>query len=180
MMHVFRGAGLAATLPLLTVCASAQQAPTAKETVEVTGRRPAVQNLVDRQSYAIEHDLQGATGSISDVLKNLPSIDIDALGGLSLRGDPNVTILIDGKKSPLLLAAGLMPWSRFQRTPSTALRSLPIPRRSSKPKARAASSTSSPRRRASRGIPALSASIWVMTGGPMPHSRAPRSSVNSA
>lgn len=102
MMHVFRGTGFAATLPFLAVCATAQQAPTAKETVEVAGRRPAVQNLVDRQSYSIEHDLQGATGSISDVLKNLPSIEIDALGGLSLRGDPNVTILIDGKKSPLL------------------------------------------------------------------------------
>lgn len=100
MIHWFRG--VAATLPLVAVCAAAQQAPKVKETVEVAGRRPTVQNLVDRQSYAIEHDLQGATGSISDFLKNLPSIEIDALGGLSLRGDPNVTILIDGKVSPLL------------------------------------------------------------------------------
>lgn len=103
-MRWFRGrlVGFAATLPMLVVCAMAQDAPKAKETVEVSGRRPAVQNLVDRQSYSIEHDLQGATGSISDVLKNLPAIEIDALGGLSLRGDPNVTILIDGKVSPLL------------------------------------------------------------------------------
>ncbi len=99
--------GCAAVLPL--VAATAQQtpsqqaqAPKVRESVEVGGSRPAMQNLADRQSYTISHDLQSAAGSISDVLKNLPSIEIDALGGISLRGDPNVTILIDGKISPLL------------------------------------------------------------------------------
>ncbi len=46
-------------------------------------------------------DLQAQTGSIGDALRNLPSVEVDVQGNVSLRGDPNVTILIDGKPSSL-------------------------------------------------------------------------------
>jgi outer membrane receptor protein involved in Fe transport len=92
--------GCAAVLTFVAAPAAAQEK--SKETVEVSGSRPAVQILSDRQSYSVEHDLQSAGGSLGDVLKNLPSVEVDVLGNVSLRGDPNVTVLIDGKRSALL------------------------------------------------------------------------------
>ena len=56
-------------------------------------------------SYGIANDLQTTTGSISDALRNIPSVEVDLQGNVSLRGDPNVTILVDGKPSGLFKGA---------------------------------------------------------------------------
>ena len=54
---------------------------------------------IDRRSYGVANDLQATTGSIGDALRNIPSVEVDVNGNVALRGDPNVTILIDGKPS---------------------------------------------------------------------------------
>jgi len=69
------------------------------EGVTVTAVRPKEQILLDRRVYAITTDLQAATGVAADILNQIPSVDVDADGNVSLRGDPNVTILVDGKPS---------------------------------------------------------------------------------
>jgi outer membrane receptor protein involved in Fe transport len=61
-----------------------------------------VQVLPDRTVYSLDKNVQSSTSTLSDVLRNLPSVDVDIQGNVSLRGDSNVTILIDGKESPLL------------------------------------------------------------------------------
>ncbi|WP_372782232.1 TonB-dependent receptor domain-containing protein [Phenylobacterium sp.] len=70
------------------------------EAITVTGAAPDTQTSIDRRSYTLGKDLQATTGSIADALRNLPSVDVDVQGNLSVRGDPNVTILVDGKPSP--------------------------------------------------------------------------------
>jgi len=71
------------------------------DTVTVTGGRPDVDtSQIDRKSYTLGKDLQASTGSIADALRNLPSVDVDLQGNLTVRGDGNVTILVDGKPSP--------------------------------------------------------------------------------
>ena len=42
------------------------------------------------------------TGSASDLLQNIPSVQVDIEGNVSLRGDGNVLILINGKTSTLM------------------------------------------------------------------------------
>ena len=70
--------------------------------VVVTGEAAvAVQTSIDRKSYDVTKDLQAQSGAIADALRNLPSVQVDPQGNISLRGDPNVTILIDGKPSSL-------------------------------------------------------------------------------
>jgi outer membrane receptor protein involved in Fe transport len=69
--------------------------------VVVTAQAPAVQTSIDRKSYNVSNDLQAQTGSLADALRNVPSVQVDVQGNLSLRGDPNVTILVDGKPSTL-------------------------------------------------------------------------------
>ncbi|WP_419252215.1 TonB-dependent receptor domain-containing protein [Caulobacter sp. ErkDOM-YI] len=76
-----------------------KSAPTAVEGVVVTSDSTAMRTSIDRRSYSVANDLSARTGSIADALRNVPSVEVDVQGNVSLRGDPNVTILIDGKPS---------------------------------------------------------------------------------
>jgi outer membrane receptor protein involved in Fe transport len=67
--------------------------------VVVTGQSAPVTTSIDRRSYSVAGDLQAQTGSIADALRNIPSVQVDLQGNLSLRGQGNVTILVDGKPS---------------------------------------------------------------------------------
>ncbi|MGZ6038126.1 MAG: TonB-dependent receptor domain-containing protein [Phenylobacterium sp.] len=106
------GGVLAAVLAVSALTAEAQdkssgkpesQAPAKPKTVEgvtVTGAsQNGFRSDIDRKSYGIASDLQATTGSIGDALRNIPSVEVDPQGNVSLRGDPNVTILLDGKPS---------------------------------------------------------------------------------
>lgn len=54
---------------------------------------------LDKKVYSIGNDLMVKGGTVSDVLDNIPSVAVDADGTVSLRGNTNVKILIDGKPS---------------------------------------------------------------------------------
>lgn len=76
------------------------------EAITVTGAsQNGVRTSIDRRSYGIVNDLATTTGSVSDALKNIPSVEVDVQGNVSLRGDANVTILIDGKPSGMFKGA---------------------------------------------------------------------------
>jgi outer membrane receptor protein involved in Fe transport len=98
---------LAVAVPSIAAAQQPPPSPLAKPKprtvgeVVVTGQAPAVQTSIDRKSYSVSGDLQAETGSIADALRKLPSVEVDVQGAVSLRGDPNVTILIDGKASSL-------------------------------------------------------------------------------
>jgi len=97
---------------LMAAVAQAESVPptapaTEAEHVVVTANRLAVQNLIDRKVYSIAADLQSLTGSVSDVLSQIPSVQLDVDGNISLRGDSNVTILIDGRPSAQLQGSSL-------------------------------------------------------------------------
>lgn len=57
---------------------------------------------VDKKVFNVEKDINSQSGSVTDVLKNVPSVTIDSDGRISLRGSGNVKILINGKPSGLL------------------------------------------------------------------------------
>ncbi|MFM7565894.1 MAG: TonB-dependent receptor domain-containing protein [Flavobacteriales bacterium] len=56
---------------------------------------------IDKKVYNVGQDLTVRGGTANDVLKNLPSIDLDQDGRILLRGEGSVNILIDGKPSSL-------------------------------------------------------------------------------
>ncbi len=70
------------------------------------GRQSDVRTSIDSTSYSLAEDLQAKTGSLADALRNIPSVDVDPQGNVSLRGDSNVTILIDGRPSGMLSGDG--------------------------------------------------------------------------
>ena len=82
------------------------EAPTEVQSVTVTARGSDVRSSVDRLSYSVAGDLQAATGSMADALRNVPGVEVDPQGNVSLRGDSNVTILIDGRPSTLFRGEG--------------------------------------------------------------------------
>ena len=69
------------------------------EEVVVQGRASDVRTSIDSVSYSLADDLQAATGSLAEALRNIPSVEVDPDGNVSLRGDANVTILVDGRPS---------------------------------------------------------------------------------
>jgi len=85
--------------PAQSAPAKPSDAPTAVEGVVIRSDSTAMRTDIDRRSYSVANDLSAKTGSISDALRNIPSVEVDVQGNVSLRGDSNVTILIDGKPS---------------------------------------------------------------------------------
>ena len=91
---------LAALLCGASTTAFAQTAPPpAVEAVVVTGAAAEVTTSIDRRSYSLGKDISASSGSIADALRSVPAVSVDMQGTLSLRGDTNVTILVDGKPS---------------------------------------------------------------------------------
>lgn len=61
---------------------------------------------IDKKIYNVADDISVKGGTVNDVLNNIPSIEVDQEGNISLRGDGNVTVLIDGRPSGLVLGDG--------------------------------------------------------------------------
>jgi outer membrane receptor protein involved in Fe transport len=69
--------------------------------VEVIGKTPQVRFDADKKVFSVDQNLSAAGGSASDILKNIPSVDVDTQGNISLRNNSNVEVMIDGKASGL-------------------------------------------------------------------------------
>ncbi|MDA8587563.1 TonB-dependent receptor [Flavobacteriaceae bacterium] len=70
--------------------------------VEVIGEKTEIEIKLDKTVYNIGKDLTLKGSSVSDVLDNLPSVEVDIEGNVSLRGNESVRILINGKPSGLV------------------------------------------------------------------------------
>ncbi|MBN2621498.1 carboxypeptidase regulatory-like domain-containing protein, partial [candidate division WOR-3 bacterium] len=81
------------------------------EGTEVVGERPALTYEIDKKVVNVSRQTTVTSGSAIDVLENVPSVNVDIEGNVSLRGSENFTVLIDGR--PTIL------------DPSDALRQIP-------------------------------------------------------
>nr|WP_321224115.1 TonB-dependent receptor [uncultured Psychroserpens sp.] len=74
----------------------------ALDAVEVIAEKTTVEIKLDKKIYNVGRDLTVRGGTVSDVLDNVPSVSVDVEGNVALRGNENVTILINGKPSGLV------------------------------------------------------------------------------
>ena len=86
--------------------------------IVVIAEKSTVDIRLDKKIYNVGKDMTVKGGTASDVLDNVPSVDVDAEGTVSLRGSENVRILIDGKPSALV---GLSGTDALRQLPSDAI-----------------------------------------------------------
>ncbi len=93
-------------------------------TIVVEGQKHNVETKIDRKIYSIPEDAQGTVGTLSDILSVIPSVDVDPDGILSLRGDTNVLVLIDGK--PATQLQGSKAGDNLQSIPASEIERIEI------------------------------------------------------
>lgn len=104
----------AAACTLLSSAAMTQQAkdsvpskpPARKElaTVTVTGKKPLIEQKIDRTVVNVEALVSNAGTTALDVLENAPGVTVDKDGNISLKGKDGVIVLVDGRPTQLSAA----------------------------------------------------------------------------
>ena len=69
--------------------------------VEVTGIRSQMKFEIDKKVFNVDQAIASTGGSASDILQNIPSVEVDTEGTVSLRGSESVTVWINGKAQGL-------------------------------------------------------------------------------
>jgi iron complex outermembrane receptor protein len=69
--------------------------------VEVIGEKAVFEQQLDKKVFNVDKNITSTGGTVTDALQNIPSVNVDVDGNVSMRGSGNVTILIDGKPSGL-------------------------------------------------------------------------------
>ena len=69
--------------------------------VEVTGIRSQMKFEIDKKVFNVDQAIAATGGSASEVLQNIPSVEVDTEGTVSLRGSESVTVWINGKAQGL-------------------------------------------------------------------------------
>jgi iron complex outermembrane recepter protein len=92
----------------------------ALDAVTVIAEVSTIQQKVDRKVITIGKDL-AATGTASEIMVAIPSVSIDAqTGDISMRGNSNVRVMVDGKWSNIPTAQLL------KQLPSTSIKSIEL------------------------------------------------------
>jgi len=69
--------------------------------VEVIGQGSQMKFDIDKKVFTVDQNIASAGGSATEVLQNIPSVDVDNEGNVSLRNNANVEVWINGKPSGL-------------------------------------------------------------------------------
>ena len=98
-INLFPGEGGGIEQDLGTIALSVSSVQMAE--VDVIREVPQFIQTIDKKIFFVDQSLTVTGGTASDALKKIPSVDVDIDGNISLRGDQNVNVLIDGKPSGL-------------------------------------------------------------------------------
>jgi len=93
------------------------------EEVTVVSETTQLDVRLDKKIYTLGKDLTVAGGTVTEALENVPSVNVDIEGGISLRGNENVRILINGKPSAL---AGFGNTDVLQQLPADAIEKVEV------------------------------------------------------
>lgn len=89
-------------------------------TVEITTNQAVFETKIDKKVFNADENLTSKGGTGLDLMRQIPTITVDENNNILLRGDANVTILIDGRP-------GSMPASQLLRQiPASAIEKVEI------------------------------------------------------
>ena len=89
--------------------------------ITVIGETSTIVQKIDRKVINVGKDLTSAGTTASELLNNVPSVNVDSqTGGISLRGNENVRVLVDGKPTNISAAQLL------KQIPSTSIKQVEL------------------------------------------------------
>jgi len=98
-----------------------EEESTGLDEVTIVADVSTIQQKVDRKVITIGKDLQTAGATASEIMNNLPSVSVDQQSGsISLRGNQNVRVMVDGKLSNIPAEQLL------KQIPSTSIKSIEL------------------------------------------------------
>ncbi|WP_183576442.1 TonB-dependent receptor domain-containing protein [Mucilaginibacter sp. X5P1] len=96
---------------------------TSLKEVVVTGKKAALQNIDGKKVFSVNQSLVSKGGNAADLLQNVPTLQIDGNGNVSLRGSTGVKVLVDGK--PSVIANGDIT-QILQSIPASSIESIEV------------------------------------------------------
>lgn len=90
------------------------------EGVEVIAERSTIEQKIDRRVINVGRDLTTAGATASEIMNNIPSVNVDQDGKISLRGNQNVRVLIDGRPT------NMDPAQLLKQIPSTSIKKIEL------------------------------------------------------
>ncbi|WP_264534992.1 TonB-dependent receptor domain-containing protein [Flavobacterium sp. N1736] len=103
-----------------TINVSLEEEATQLKGVNIVSERSTIEQKIDRKVITVGKDLTTAGASASDIMNNIPSVNVDQDGKLSLRGNDNVRVLIDGRPS------NIDPAQLLKQIPSTSIKKIEL------------------------------------------------------
>ncbi|WP_342646800.1 outer membrane beta-barrel family protein [Mucilaginibacter sp. CSA2-8R] len=91
--------------------------------VVVTAQRSQIKLSTDKKVFSVDQSLVSQGGSATDLLTNVPSVQVDVDGNVNLRGSSNVRVLINGKPSAI---SGGSVSDILQSIPASAIQNIEV------------------------------------------------------
>ncbi len=90
---------------------------------EIVAEKSLFTNNLDKKVISVDKSMALSGGTATDIMENVPSVAVDAEGNVSLRGNPNITLLIDGKPAS---QAGISSSDILNQLPASAIESIEV------------------------------------------------------
>lgn len=86
----------------------------------IVAEHSTTEQKIDRRVIHVGRDLTTAGATASDIMNNIPSVNVDQDGKISLRGNANVRVLIDGRPT------NIEPSQLLKQIPSTSIKTIEL------------------------------------------------------
>lgn len=93
---------------------------TTLDEVSIVKEVSTIEQKLDRKVITVGRDLTTAGGTASEIMNNIPSVNVDQDGNISLRGNTNVRVLVDGRPT------NLDPAQLLKQIPSTSIKKIEL------------------------------------------------------
>ncbi len=91
--------------------------------VEITAEKALITSNLDKKVISVDKTMALGGGTATDVMENVPSVTVDAEGNISLRGNSNITLLVDGKPAS---QAGLAASDMLNQIPASSIENVEV------------------------------------------------------
>jgi outer membrane receptor protein involved in Fe transport len=90
------------------------------EGVEIVAEQSTIEQKIDRKVINVGRDLLTAGATASEIMNNIPTVNVDQDGNISLRGNQNVRVLVDGKPT------NIEPAQLLKQIPSSSIKRIEL------------------------------------------------------